>query len=278
MDNEGKVIGYSALFEILIVLKRELCKEKSDEIKYSHFLCTLERSYQEKLKMAIIQLKCVPCLNKFTATSFNLLQQSPSTQNLHQTPNKHQQQQQVVPQLNSIISNGNLNRLLKQMSLIVSTELHQIAIDIIERYDDDLNCDKPVKYIRLKDEFKYQPSSHHSHQTMMMNSNNNNNIINNQSSSNSHQVSAPISIANKNAASIQNASAASLMQENQKSSVNKSNPSRANNTPAKLPPMINPLNYLNKLTRETKISSDYQIKSVFTDHNPNAIYSTGDRF
>lgn len=43
-----------------------------------------------------------------------------------------------------------MSRLLKQMSLIVSTELQQIAIDLVERLDED----KLVKFIRLKDEFR----------------------------------------------------------------------------------------------------------------------------
>jgi hypothetical protein len=141
-----------------MILKRELGKEKTDEMKYSHFLCTLERSYQDKLKMAIIQLKCVPCLNKFTATSFSLLHQSPSNSSIQSTSQQQQQQSKPVPQMTPMMSNGNMNRLLKQMSLIVSTELQQIAIDLIERYDDDLNSDKPIKYIKLKEEFKYQPS------------------------------------------------------------------------------------------------------------------------
>jgi hypothetical protein len=72
IDDERRIVGFTALFEILMVLKRELSKEKNDEMKYSHFLCTLERANQEKLKMAIVQLKCVPCLNKFT-TNFNLV-------------------------------------------------------------------------------------------------------------------------------------------------------------------------------------------------------------
>ena len=45
-----------------------------------------------------------------------------------------------------------MNRSLKQMSQVVSTELQQIAIDLIEKIVED----KPVKYIRLKDEFKSQ--------------------------------------------------------------------------------------------------------------------------
>jgi hypothetical protein len=128
-----------------MILKRELAKEKNDEMKYSHFLCTLERANQEKLKMAIVQLKCVPCLNKFT-TNFNLLN-SPA----------QQQTQQQSASLNTsssssknLISHANMSRLLKQMSLIVSTELQQIAIDLIEKIDED----KPVKYIKLKEEFK----------------------------------------------------------------------------------------------------------------------------
>lgn len=130
-----------------------MLQSKTDEVKYSHFLGTLERSYQDKLKMAIIQLKCVPCLNKFAVNTFGLLQS-----------NQQQQNQ---------ITNGNMNRLLKQMSLIVSTELQQMAIDIVERYDEDISAgglqssgnnstpsgssltdNKPVKYLRLKEEFR----------------------------------------------------------------------------------------------------------------------------
>ena len=82
VDSEKKIVGFTALFEILLVLKRELIKEKNDEMKYSHFLCTLERANQEKLKMAIVQLKCVPCLNKFT-TNFTMSPgQSQSTSHL----------------------------------------------------------------------------------------------------------------------------------------------------------------------------------------------------
>lgn len=82
MDADRKVVAFTALFEILMILKRELSKEKNDEMKYSHFLCTLERANQEKLKMAIVQLKCVPCLNKFT-TNFTMSPgQSQSTSHL----------------------------------------------------------------------------------------------------------------------------------------------------------------------------------------------------
>jgi len=136
-DEEKRIVGFTALFEILMILKRELAKEKNDEMKYSHFLSTLERSNQDKLKMAIVQLKCVPCLNKFT-TNFNLLNSSQSNNNLSQSSS-----------LNSnlgnknMVTHANMSRLLKQMSLIVSTELQQIAIDLIEKIDDE----KPVKYI-----------------------------------------------------------------------------------------------------------------------------------
>ena len=50
-----------------------------------------------------------------------------------------------------MVSHANMSRLLKQMSLIVSTELQQIAIDLVERLDED----KLVKFIRLKDEFRH---------------------------------------------------------------------------------------------------------------------------
>jgi hypothetical protein len=49
-----------------------------------------------------------------------------------------------------MVSHANMSRLLKQMSLIVSTELQQIAIELVERLDED----KLVKFIRLKDEFR----------------------------------------------------------------------------------------------------------------------------
>jgi hypothetical protein len=146
-----------------MILKRELAKEKNDEMKYSHFLCTLERANQEKLKMAIVQLKCVPCLNKFT-TNFNLLNSSQQQQ--QQQQQMQQQQQSQSQQLNNsqnsknMVSHANMSRLLKQMSLIVSTELQQIAIDLIERMDED----KPVKFIRLKDEFKHTINQQLQHQ------------------------------------------------------------------------------------------------------------------
>jgi hypothetical protein len=148
IDNEKKITGFTALFEILVILKRELAKEKNDEMKYSHFLCTLERANQEKLKMAIVQLKCVPCLNKFT-TNFNLLNssQQQQQQQLQQSPLNSNNSQNSK----NLVSHANMSRLLKQMSLIVSTELQQIAIDLVERMDED----KPVKFIRLKDEFKH---------------------------------------------------------------------------------------------------------------------------
>jgi len=156
IDEEKKISGFTALFEILMILKRELAKEKNDEMKYSHFLCTLERANQEKLKMAIMQLKCVPCLNKFT-TNFNLtnngtnvssgsLSHSSTTSNLSSSLSNN-----MSLNNKNMVSHANLSRLLKQMSLIVSTELQQIAIDLVERLDED----KLVKFIRLKDEFKH---------------------------------------------------------------------------------------------------------------------------
>ena len=126
-----------------MILKRELVKEKNDEMKYSHFLCTLERANQEKLKQAIVQLKCVPCLNKFSTNFY--LTNTPSSQTSSSSSTNNMNNSK------SIVSHANMNRLLKQMSLIVSTELQQIAIDLYERMDED----KPVKFIRLKDEFKY---------------------------------------------------------------------------------------------------------------------------
>jgi hypothetical protein len=59
-----------------------------------------------------------------------------------------------------------MSRLLKQMSLIVSTELQQIAIDLYEKIDED----KPIKFIRLKDEFKYSPSQYQQHQQQICSS------------------------------------------------------------------------------------------------------------
>jgi hypothetical protein len=146
MDSEKKVVGFTALFEILMILKRELSKEKNDEMKYSHFLCTLERANQEKLKMAIVQLKCVPCLNKFT-TNFNMSQQQQQQQ---QSSSLSPTQLNNSLKSNSMVSHANMSRLLKQMSLIVSTELQQIAIDLYEKLDDD----KPIKFIKLKEEFR----------------------------------------------------------------------------------------------------------------------------
>lgn len=148
MDAEKKVVGFTALFEILMILKRELSKEKNDEMKYSHFLCTLERTNQEKLKMAIMQLKCVPCLNKFT-TNFNLINNSNSSGG--NLMNNCTNNSNASLSSKNMVSHANMSRLLKQMSLIVSTELQQIAIDLVERMDED----KPVKYIKLKDEFKF---------------------------------------------------------------------------------------------------------------------------
>lgn len=170
IDEDKNIVGFTALFEILIILKRELSKEKNDEMKYSHFLCTLERANQEKLKMAIVQLKCVPCLNKFT-TNFNLSSSnsqvgictSSSSSNLNNSSMLNQS-------INSknVVSHANMSRLLKQMSLIVSTELQQIAIDLVERLDED----KLVKFIRLKDEFRIVnlQSQQLSHQSQIHNS------------------------------------------------------------------------------------------------------------
>jgi hypothetical protein len=135
-----------------MILKRELTKEKNDEMKYSHFMCTLERANQEKLKTAIMELKCVPCLNKFT-TNFNILNNQYGCGS-QMTPTSSSNQLMSLQNKN-LNSHSNMNRLLKQMSQIVSTELQQIAIDLYERIDDD----KPVKYIRLKDEFKHTNSS-----------------------------------------------------------------------------------------------------------------------
>lgn len=144
-DCDNKINGFTSLFEILMVLKRELSKEKNDEMKYSHFLCTLERNNQEKLKMAILQLKCVPCLNKFTTNFSTVVSTNPTSP----TSVKGGQSMFNASSKN-VVSHANMTRLLKQMSLIVSTELQQISIDLYEKIDDD----KPVKFIRLKDELK----------------------------------------------------------------------------------------------------------------------------
>lgn len=60
----------------------------------------------------------------------------------------------------NMVSHANMSRLLKQMSLIVSTELQQIAIDLVERLDED----KLVKFIRLKEEFRHTGMNMQSHQ------------------------------------------------------------------------------------------------------------------
>lgn len=67
---------------------------------------------------------------------------------------------QMIKQ-NSVVSQANMSRLLKQMSLIVSTELQQIAIDLYEKMD-ETGGDKPVKYIKLKEEFRQ-----HVHSSML---------------------------------------------------------------------------------------------------------------
>lgn len=77
---------------------------------------------------------------------------------------------------NSMVSQANMSRLLKQMSLIVSTELQQIAIDLYERMDESgggggggsgSSGDKPVKYIKLKEEFRQQHHSSSSSPSML---------------------------------------------------------------------------------------------------------------
>jgi hypothetical protein len=171
IDLDKKITGFTALFEILMILKRELSKEKNDEMKYSHFLCTLERANQEKLKMAIIQLKCVPCLNKFT-TNFNIVNTTPTSNNGTSSSSNTTTSQQMsnspsnssnlntsatsTPNSkNMSVSHANMSRLLKQMSLIVSTELQQIAIDLFEKMEED----KLVKFIKLKEEFRHNINS-----------------------------------------------------------------------------------------------------------------------
>lgn len=171
-----RIVGHTALFEILMVLKREANKEKNDEIKQSHFINTLERAYQEKLKLAIIQLKCVPCLNKFTTnitlTNSSSVQSIVSQATGFNGSNKanyllqqQQQQQQQLQQYqnskynSSPVNHSNMGRLLKQMANIISTELQQIAFDLIERNE----ADKQIKYIKLKDEFKQVQANTSSH-------------------------------------------------------------------------------------------------------------------
>lgn len=165
-------MGFSALFEILMILKRELAKEKNDEMKYSHFLCTLERANQEKLKLAIVQLKCVPCLNKFT-TNFNIINtpggqasslMSSSSGQMSSSPSSSNLNSSTSSANNgagkNVVSHANMSRLLKQMSLIVSTELQQIAIDVFEKMEED----KLVKYIKLKEEFRHSSAHLQQHQ------------------------------------------------------------------------------------------------------------------
>ena len=60
------------------------------------------------------------------------------------------------------------------MSLVVSTELQQIAIDLIEKVIEE----KSVKYIRLKDEFKSQTSVDSSSKLVKQQHQQINNIIN----------------------------------------------------------------------------------------------------
>jgi len=172
IDEEKKIVGFSALFEILMILKRELAKEKNDEMKYSHFLCTLERANQEKLKLAIVQLKCVPCLNKFT-TNFNIINtpggqasslMSSSSGQMSSSPSSSNLNSSTSSANNgagkNVVSHANMSRLLKQMSLIVSTELQQIAIDVFEKMEED----KLVKYIKLKEEFRHSSAHLQQHQ------------------------------------------------------------------------------------------------------------------
>jgi hypothetical protein len=244
-----------------MILKRELGKEKTDEMKYSHFLCTLERSYQDKLKMAIIQLKCVPCLNKFTATSFSLLHQSSSASSLQSSP---QQQSKGVSQMTPpMISNGNMNRLLKQMSLIVSTELQHIAIDLIERYDDELNSDKPVKYIKLKEEFRYQPPALNFMQHMQNTQNNTVGQSNNNFSSIRNEIKANIQAnVHINSGSTNN-------------NVGSIKPIGSN--PRPVGQVKNIFNYLDVLGQDVKAPMDQTAKSTFIDHSRNQ-FSTNVRY
>ena len=166
-----------------------------------------------------------------------------------------------------MLSNGNMNRLLKQMSLIVSTELQQIAIDIIERYDDELNQDKPVKYIKLKEEFKYGSQMAQQQQQMCMNNQMHvNNMVN---------VRSEI---NTNSNNSMNTKSAISSQQKSSSVVNSNGQFKPSNKLG----IMNPLNLLNSLEnpRELKISSEYSsLKSTFTNPNQNTIFSnTGDRY
>ena len=257
-------------------------------MKYSHFLCTLERSYQDKLKLAIIQLKCVPCLNKFTATSFNLIQQTSSSSSLQSSPQnsgKSAQAQLMAP----ILSNGNMNRLLKQMSLIVSTELQQIAIDLIERYDDELNSDKPVKYIRLKEEFKHYQQQHIpqqqvQHQQMSFlsqgsKSNNNSNINNGGNNSNNNNNNNNNTNLNQ---SIIVGQPSMRMSDSSKMVINNNNGNIMKPIGSNIPSSnafknnlfnpINMINTLNNLSRDVKGINDFaDTRSTFIDHSASCI-------
>jgi hypothetical protein len=272
-DSDKKVCGFTALFEILMILKRELNKEKNDEMKYSHFLCTLERANQEKLKLAIIQLKCVPCLNKFT-TNFNLLNSSQSNSSSCTLNNS-----QSSSSASSSFSHANMSRLLKQMSLIVSTELQQIAIDLIERMDDD----KPVKFIKLKEEFRLH---------------NNNNCNTNTNSSNNSSMQMQSAQSSSSGSSNQQSANSLLMKQQQQinnlmqmknlaanfakkvdlsSNNNSSSGPSANSTtkPQPIPQIFNPHNNLQQfISHEQKVQDFSSIFGQAIDRTNNQmIYS-----
>ena len=285
-DSDKKVCGFTALFEILMILKRELNKEKNDEMKYSHFLCTLERANQEKLKLAIIQLKCVPCLNKFT-TNFNLLnssQNNSSSSSSSCTLNNSQSNSSA----SSSFSHANMSRLLKQMSLIVSTELQQIAIDLIERMDDD----KPVKFIKLKEEFRL-----HNNNNTNTNSSNNSNVqiqsTQSSSSGSSSQQQSANSLLMKQQQQINNLMqmknlAANFAKKVDLSSNNSNNNSNNNNgntsgmnsstKPQSIPQIFNPHNNLQQfITHEQKVQDFSSMFGQAIDRTNNQLIYT-DRY
>jgi hypothetical protein len=172
-----------------------------------------------------------------------------------------------------MLSNGNMNRLLKQMSLIVSTELQQIAIDLVERYDDELNSDKPVKYIRLKEEFKYQPpmSSYIHNNNNNMNANGLSMCASNQrgGQETNKQATGNTTGNNSTASSSNNSSSNNTVNANQSNNMNNKlngNSQQPNGQALRSKmPLLNPLNYLSSLSREVK--GDYSLKSTFIGHS-----------
>ena len=260
-----------------MILKRELAKEKNDEMKYSHFLCTLERANQEKLKMAIIQLKCVPCLNKFT-TNFNIINtntstgtggstqqtstmsSSPSNSNLNTSTGGNSSSNNNK----NVVSHANMSRLLKQMSLIVSTELQQIAIDLFEKLEEE----KLVKFIKLKEEFR-----HSSLQQQQQ-------IIQQKSVANAKQTSTTISIPST-ATQTQNPIGTALSKTKQvnerqlrslTSSFNKQMEITHTNNSSVRAPIFNPNSFLQYFNAEQKVQ-DLNMERTNTGNTLNSIYS-----